>query len=82
MVDWDTLIEELNNIGTEVYGNLSTPGDLNLLYARLVWDDVTETKEFVDNIVNNAFEGQFNLISTLENNQYKAAVSEYSGPAF
>ena len=82
MVDWDTLIEELNNIGTEVYANLSTPGDLNLLYARLVWDDITETKEFVDNIVNNAFEGQFSLISTLENNQYKAAVSEYSGPAF
>jgi hypothetical protein len=82
MVDWDTLIEELNSIGTEVYANLSTPGNLNLLYARLVWDDVTETKETVDNIVNSAFEGQFYLISTLENNQYKAAMSEYSGPAF
>ena len=50
MVDWDTLIEELNNIGTEVYANLSTPGNLDLLYARLVWDDITETKETVDNI--------------------------------
>ena len=82
MVDWDTLIEELNNIGTEIYANLSTPGNLDLLYARLVWDDITETKETVDNIVNSAFTGQFYLTSTLENNQYKAAISEYSGPAF
>jgi len=82
MVDWDTLIEELNNIGTEIYANLSTPGNLDLLYARLVWDDITETKETVDNIVNSAFTGQFYLTSTLENNQYKAVVSEYSGPVF
>ena len=81
MVDWDTLIEELNNIGTEAYANLSTPTNSDMLYATLVWDNITETKETVDNIVNSAFEGQFWLKSTLENNQYKAAVSEYSGPA-
>ena len=82
MVDWETLIQELNNIGTQVYASLDTPGDLNLICANIVYDNINETKEYVDNLVNNAFVGQFKLTSTLELNQYKAAVSEYTGPAF
>ncbi len=82
MVDWETLIQELNNIGTQVYTSLDTPGNLNLICANIVYDNINETKEYVDNLVNNAFVGQFKLTSTLELNQYKAAVSEYTGPAF
>ena len=75
MIDWNGLILELNNLGSQVHVKHGTT-EGGLYYGNIVYINITVNKDSVDNIIKSYFDGSYILKSNLMGGHYKSSISE------
>ncbi len=75
MIDFKKIIADLEIVGDEVHTKYgTTEGDIS--YMDFIYDNVTESKETLDNIIKSYFGENSMIRSTLEGVYYKGSITE------